>query len=97
MKLILFNKSNFAETEIKAGHLTFSFTTFLLDNIEIVNDALKIAFKKKSVNAPFIIATTFKNNELSTVEKYKLLNLNYHYQRTVFFISQVNPSSNLRK
>ena len=72
-----FNRSNFAETEIKTGHLTFSFTTFLLSNIEIVNDALKIAFKKNSVNLPFLIATTFKSEELNTVEKYKLLSLNY--------------------
>lgn len=72
-----FNRSNFAETEIKTGHLTFSFTTFLLSNIEIVNDALKIALKKNSVNMPFWILITFKNEELNTFEKYKLLSVNY--------------------
>lgn len=72
-----FNKSNFAETEIKAGHLTFSFTTFLLDNIQIVNDALKIGFKKSSVNNAFSIAMDFKNKELNSIEKYKLINFNF--------------------
>lgn len=73
----LFNKSNFAETEIKTGHLTFSFTTFLLDNIQIVNDALKIGFKKSSVNNAFFIAMNFKNKEFNSIEKYKLINFNF--------------------
>lgn len=71
-----YNVSNFGTSAIKTGQLVVSFTTFLLDNIEVVNDALSVALKKSCVNKTFKFKINFKNEALTTEDNFKLINLN---------------------
>lgn len=71
-----YNASNFGTSAIKTGQLVVSFTTFLLDNIEVVNDALSVALKKSCVNKTFKFKINFKNEALTTEDNFKLINLN---------------------
>ena len=72
-----FNKSNFGETEIKSGILTVAFTTFLLKDIDVVINALKVGLKKFSVNNEFKMKIKFRKSlGLNLEDTFKLINFN---------------------
>lgn len=58
-----YNKSNFSESVVKYGVNTFNFTSFLLSDIELMNDAMNVAFKNKSVNETFAFKIVLKNGD----------------------------------
>lgn len=56
-----YNRNNFTESKGKFGTLSFSLVTYILSNIEIVNEALRILTKQSDIDKDFNIYIEFKN------------------------------------
>ena len=69
-----YNRKNFTESVGKFGTLSFSIVTYLLSNIEVVNEALRILTKQSSINKDFNIYIEFKNG-MNLKDTFKLASI----------------------
>lgn len=56
-----YNRNNFTQSVGKFGTLSFSIVTYILSNIEVVNEALRILTKQSDIDKKFTISIEFKN------------------------------------
>ena len=71
---VFYNRNNFTESKGKFGTLSFSLVTYILSNIEIINEALRILTKQSDINKDFNIYIEFKNG-MKVKEVFKLTNI----------------------
>lgn len=75
---IFYEVSDFTRSKIRSGTLTFSFSTFMLTDIEIVNKSLKNALKLEK-DRTFELEISLKNN-ISLTDNFILLSVNANQQ-----------------
>lgn len=71
---VFYNRKNFSQSIGKFGTLSFSLVTYILSNIEIVNEALRILTKQGNINKDFNIYIEFKNG-IALKEVFKLVSV----------------------
>lgn len=69
-----YNKKNFTESVSKYGVITINFTSYLLSDIELMNDALSVAFKNKSINSDFNLKIVLKSGE-ELIDNFKIVSV----------------------
>lgn len=58
---VFYNRNNFTQSVGKFGTLSFSIVTYILSNIQLVNDCLEILTKKGKINKDFNVSIEFKS------------------------------------
>lgn len=70
-----FDVSNFTKSRAKYGVLSFNINTYMLNDIQLVNYAMEMALKKRSIDAVFTLKIKLKNG-LELIDNFKLLTAN---------------------
>lgn len=71
-----YHTNNFSESISKVGTITFSATTYMVDDIKLVNDALDVSLGFTSNDYPFNCELSFKNGK-KLQKKFKLVTFDY--------------------
>lgn len=71
---VFYEKTDFTRSKTRSGTLTFSFTTFMLTNVDVINDGLRLAFKLKKENN-FVFNLSLKN-DISLIDNFKMISIN---------------------
>ena len=58
---VFYGRKNYTQSVGKFGTLSFSIVTYILSNIQLVNDSLKILTKQSDINKDFNISIEFKS------------------------------------
>ena len=70
-----YNATNFTESKAKYGTLSFNIVTFLLSDIQIINDALKQSLKQTTIDKQYKLKIKLKNG-IELPDIFRLINVN---------------------
>lgn len=70
-----YNATNFTESKAKYGTLSFNIVTFLLSDIQIINDALKQSLKQTTIDKQYKLKIKLKNG-IELTDIFRLINVN---------------------
>lgn len=71
-----YNTNNFSESVSKVGTITFSITTYMVDDIKFINDALDVSLGFVENDYPFECMLSFKNGRELT-KNFRLASFDY--------------------
>ena len=86
-----YRTNNFTESRAKVATLAFSMTMFLVSNLHIVDDALKLMFQKVSNDFPFKIRVSIGQYDLTTY--FRLANMRISQEPTSLSVVQLTFSN----
>ena len=86
-----YRTSNFTESVAKVATLSFSMTMFLVSNLKIIDDALRIMFKVNRNDFPFNIRVSIGDYSMTT--HFRLANMRISQEPTTLSVVQLTFSN----